>query len=204
MLRRHVREQRAQIPLRARRGPRQVGGGELVDQLDGRADDLGVEGDQISMHALIIYMRLRFGKGRRMPDVAESERADLGAMVMRLGRRLLAMEQPILERHGVTMWAYVVLTALRDGPARAQASLAAAINADKTRLIPVLDDLQKRGLIEREPDPADRRVRLLGLTPEGRRLQEAVQSEIRSAEEIMLSKIKDQAAFVRALSELSA
>jgi DNA-binding MarR family transcriptional regulator len=139
-----------------------------------------------------------------MPDVAESERADLGAMVMRLGRRLLAMEQPILERHGVTMWAYVVLTALRDGPARAQASLAAAINADKTRLIPVLDDLQKRGLIEREPDPADRRVRLLGLTPEGRRLQQAVQAEIRSAEEIMLSKIKDRAAFVRALGELSA
>jgi len=139
-----------------------------------------------------------------MPDVAESERADLGAMVMRLGRRLLAMEQPILERHGVTMWAYVVLTALRDGPARAQAALAAAINADKTRLIPVLDDLQKRGLIEREPDPADRRVRLLGLTPEGRRLQQAVQAEIRSAEEIMLSKIKDRAAFVRALGELSA
>ena len=136
--------------------------------------------------------------------MAESERADLGAMVMRLGRRLLAMEQPILERHGVTMWAYVVLTALRDGPARAQAALAAAINADKTRLIPVLDDLQKRGLIEREPDPADRRVRLLGLTPEGRRLQQAVQAEIRSAEEIMLSKIKDQAAFVRALGELSA
>ena len=136
--------------------------------------------------------------------MAETERADLGAMVLRLGRRLLAMEQPILERHGVTMWAYIVLTALRDGPARAQASLAAAINADKTRLIPVLDDLQKRGLIEREPDPADRRVRLLGLTPEGRRLQQAVQTEIRKGEEIILAKIKDQAAFVRALGELSA
>jgi DNA-binding MarR family transcriptional regulator len=124
-------------------------------------------------------------------------------MVLRLGRRLLAMEQPILEAHGVTMWAYIVLTALRDGPARAQASLAAAINADKTRLIPVLDDLQRRGLIEREPDPADRRVRLLGLTPEGRRLQQAVQTEIRKGEEIILAKIKDQAAFVRALGELS-
>ena len=135
--------------------------------------------------------------------MAENERPDLGAMVMRLGRRLLAMEQPILERHGVTMWAYVVLNALRDGPARAQASLAAAINADKTRLIPILDDLQKRGLIEREPDPSDRRVRLLGLTPEGRRLQQAVQAEIRAAEEIMLAKTKDQAAFVRALGELS-
>ncbi|MDN3359383.1 MarR family transcriptional regulator [Actinomadura sp. DC4] len=49
-----------------------------------------------------------------------------------------------------------MLGALRDRPTRTQAALAAAINADKTRLIPVLDDLQRRGLIEREPDPADR------------------------------------------------
>ena len=135
--------------------------------------------------------------------MAETERADLGAMVMRLGRRLLAMEQPILERHGVTMWAYVVLTGLRDGPARAQATLATAIGADKTRLIPILDDLQKRGLIERDPDPADRRVRLLGLTPEGRRLQGAIQADIRAAEELILQEASDREAFVRALGELS-
>jgi DNA-binding MarR family transcriptional regulator len=138
-----------------------------------------------------------------MPDVAETERADLGAMVMRLGRRLLAMEQPILEHHGVSMWGYVVLTALRDGPARAQATLAAAIGADKTRLIPILDDLQRRGLIERDPDPADRRVRLLQLTPEGRTLQKAVQKDIRAAEEAILAGTEDREAFVRALRALS-
>ncbi|HEX5204971.1 MarR family winged helix-turn-helix transcriptional regulator [Paractinoplanes rhizophilus] len=135
--------------------------------------------------------------------MAETERADLGAMVMRLGRRLLAMEQPILEHHGVSMWGYVVLTALRDGPARAQATLAAAIGADKTRLIPILDDLQRRGLIERDPDPADRRVRLLQLTPEGRTLQKAVQKDIRAAEEAILAGTEDREAFVRALEALS-
>lgn len=133
----------------------------------------------------------------------DSERPDLGAMVLRLGRRLLAMEQPILARYDVTMWAYIVLCALRDGPARAQASLAAAIGADKTRLIPVLDDLQRRGLIEREPDPADRRVRLLGLTDEGRRVQRAVQAEIRAEEEKLLETTEDREAFVRALRALS-
>ncbi|MFI5893555.1 MarR family winged helix-turn-helix transcriptional regulator [Actinoplanes sp. NPDC051513] len=138
-----------------------------------------------------------------MPDVAETERADLGAMVMRLGRRLLAMEQPILEHHGVSMWAYVVLTGLRDGPARAQATLAAAIGADKTRLIPILDDLQKRGLIERDPDPVDRRVRLLQLTAEGRRLQKAVQGDIRKAEETILAETDDPEAFIAALRALS-
>ena len=129
---------------------------------------------------------------------------DLGAMVMRLGRRLIAMEQPILARHEVSMWAYIVLSALGEGPRRAQAALAAGIGADKTRLIPILDDLQGRGLIEREPDPADRRVRLLRLTAAGRRLQKSIQTEIRQAEDELLGDLSpaDRDTFRRVLEEL--
>lgn len=130
---------------------------------------------------------------------------DLGAMVMRLGRRLIAMEQPILARHEVSMWAYIVLSALGEGPMRTQAALAAGIGADKTRLIPVLDDLQGRGFIEREPDPADRRVRLLQLTPAGRRLQKAIQTEIHHAEDDLLAAFPpaDRVAFRQVLTNLS-
>jgi DNA-binding MarR family transcriptional regulator len=134
-----------------------------------------------------------------------AERPDLGAMFVRIGRRLVAMEQPILARHGISMWAYVVLNALREGPMRTQAALAASIGADKTRLIPVLDELQGRGLIEREPDPADRRVRLLGLTGEGRRLQAAVQHDIQLAEEELLAGFspEDREAFLRTVTALA-
>lgn len=137
--------------------------------------------------------------------MAGDGRADLGAMALRLGRRLLAMEQPIFARHGVTMWAYIVLTALRDRPMRAQATLAASIGADKTRLIPVLDELQRRDLIEREPDPADRRVRLLRLTAAGRQVQRAVQADIRAEEEVLLREVPetDRHAFLAALQALS-
>jgi DNA-binding MarR family transcriptional regulator len=130
---------------------------------------------------------------------------DLGALVFRLGRRLLAMEQPILARHELSMWAYAVLTGLRDGPMRTQAALAASIGADKTRLIPVLDDLQQRGLIEREPDPTDRRVRLLGLTTAGRQAHRAVEAEIRSGEDEILAGVpeQDREAFIRTLLALS-
>jgi DNA-binding MarR family transcriptional regulator len=133
------------------------------------------------------------------------ERADLGAMVGRLIRRLIAMEEPILATHGISMWAYSVLTALKDSPMRAQAALAAAIGADKTRLIPVLDDLQRRALITRDPDPTDRRVRLLSLTPAGRELYEAVRSDIRAAEELLLAEVGegDRAGFLAALQALS-
>ncbi|MEV4343620.1 MarR family transcriptional regulator [Actinoplanes sp. NPDC049596] len=135
----------------------------------------------------------------------DSERADLAAMAVRLTRRLIAMEEPILARHDIAMWAYAVLSALRERPTRTQAALATAINADKTRLIPVLDDLQRRGLITRDPDPADRRVRLLSLTPAGRALHQAVQADIRAAEQTLLADLAedDRAGFLAALDKLS-
>lgn len=131
---------------------------------------------------------------------------DLAALVVPLGRALTRAEKPVLAAHRLTMWGYVVLLALADQPARSQATLAAQIRADKTRLIPVLDDLQSRGLIERHPDPADRRVHLLALTPEGRRTCADAQSEIQRHEDGLLAQLPpgDRAAFLRALSVLSA
>jgi DNA-binding MarR family transcriptional regulator len=125
-------------------------------------------------------------------------------MVGRLGRRLIAMEEPILAAHEVSMWAYIVLSALGREPTRTQAALAASIGADKTRLIPVLDDLQRRDLITREADPADRRVRLLSLTPSGRRLHAAVRADIRAAEEALLAGLAapDRAGLLTALAAL--
>jgi DNA-binding MarR family transcriptional regulator len=125
-------------------------------------------------------------------------------MVVRLGRTLLEMERPILAAHEVSMWGYIVLTALRDEPMRTQAALARTIGADKTRIIAVLDDLQERGLISREPDPADRRVRLLDLTDAGRRLHADVRVDLRAEEKRLLARLPaaDRQAFLRALRSL--
>lgn len=127
-------------------------------------------------------------------------------MVAPLSQFLLDMEAPILRSHGVTMWAYVVLSRLGNEPLRGQAVLAQAIGADKTRIIDVLDDLQDRGLIRREPDPSDRRARLLALTPAGRRLRDRVRRDIRREEERVLSSLPadERAVFLRALHRLSA
>ncbi|MEZ0066969.1 DNA-binding MarR family transcriptional regulator [Streptacidiphilus sp. MAP12-20] len=133
-------------------------------------------------------------------------RPDLAAMMVPLGRALMAAEQPILDAHGVSMWAYAVLLRLDATPLRTQAALAEAIGADKTRIIAVLDDLAARGLISREPDPLDRRVRLLALTPEGRRVRDAVQAAIQIGEERLLGRLPaaDRAAFLRGLQALAA
>jgi DNA-binding MarR family transcriptional regulator len=132
------------------------------------------------------------------------DRPDLAAMVARLARALIEAERPILAAHELPMWGYIVLSALRDEPTRTQAALARSIGADKTRIIAVLDDLQERGLIEREPDPADRRVRLLRLTAAGSRLHGTVRSAIRRQEEQLLGELPaaDQTAFLRVLQRL--
>lgn len=135
------------------------------------------------------------GRGRR----------DLAAMLQPLVRSLIAAELPVLDRHGISMWGYVVLNALDGRPARSQATLAQAIGADKTRIIATLDDLQRDGLISREPDPADRRARLLAVTPAGRQARLAVQAEIQANEERILALLEpgDRAAFLRAAHTLS-
>jgi DNA-binding MarR family transcriptional regulator len=98
-----------------------------------------------------------------------------------------------------------VLSALAGGPTRTQAALAESIKADKTRIIPVLDDLQRRGLIERRQDPADRRVRLLALTPAGRELYGRVRAAIRREEEQLLATVPagDAERFLQVLRRLS-
>ena len=96
-------------------------------------------------------------------------------MLAPLLREMVAAEEPVLEAHGLTMWGYVVLLALDRSSMRTQAALAAAIGADKTRIIRTLDDLQHDGYIERRPDPDDRRVRLLAITEAGRKVKDAAQ-----------------------------
>jgi DNA-binding MarR family transcriptional regulator len=135
-----------------------------------------------------------------------SRRRDLAAMLHPLVRGLIAAELPVLASHGISMWGYVVLTALDGGPARTQAALAQAIGADKTRIIPTLDELQQAGFITREPDPADRRARLLAITDAGRRVREAAQARIQANEDRILARLPDadRQAFLRAARVLSA
>jgi DNA-binding MarR family transcriptional regulator len=122
-----------------------------------------------------------------MPET--SRRPDLAAMLAPLLREMVAAEQPVLEAHGLTMWGYVVLLALDRTSMRTQAALAEAIGADKTRIIRTLDDLQERGFIERQPDPDDRRVRLLSITDSGRAVKEAAQAGVQRGEERWLGEL---------------
>ncbi len=132
------------------------------------------------------------------------KRPDLAAMIAPLGRTLATAELPVLERHGLTMWGYVVLLGLDDEPVYTQAALAKKIRADKTRIIGTLDELQQRGLIRRDPDPTDRRARLISLTQAGRTTRDQAQRDIQEQENHLLSRLPaaDRKVFLRSLQTL--
>lgn len=71
-----------------------------------------------------------------------------------------------------------------------ETGLARAIGADKTRIIGTLDALQEAGLISREPDPDDRRVRLLEITEAGRHARRSVRHACPEGKFRVLRKIR--------------
>lgn len=70
---------------------------------------------------------------------------------------------------------------------RNQAELAKFLGLDRTVMVYLVDDLEKAGLVERVPDPNDRRSKLIRATPAGvarlcelRRATEAAEAELLS------------------------
>jgi DNA-binding MarR family transcriptional regulator len=117
------------------------------------------------------------------------DREDLGALSARVTRRLIGAERPLLAAHGLSMWAYIALSYLARQPAGTQLALAEGIRYDKTRLIGLLDELERDGLITRKPDPTDRRARTVNLTPAGKKRHAAAQADVRAMEDEFLGDL---------------
>ncbi|GAA0641288.1 MarR family transcriptional regulator [Streptomyces thermospinosisporus] len=61
--------------------------------------------------------------------------------------------------------------------------LAQRLKCEPSNVTGIVDRLEARGLVERRPDPADRRVKLAVATEEGRRVARSLQDSLRFARE---------------------
>ncbi|MET9724510.1 MarR family winged helix-turn-helix transcriptional regulator [Streptomyces zaomyceticus] len=82
------------------------------------------------------------------------------------------------------------LTVLRRGPA-AMRSLAETMTCDASNMTGIIDRLEKRGLVRREADASDRRVKNVILTAEGERVTDAIRAKMRITQE-GLDRLSDQ------------
>jgi DNA-binding MarR family transcriptional regulator len=68
----------------------------------------------------------------------------------------------------------MVLRRLAGDEGRSQQALGDALQIPPSRMVALVDALEQRGLLRRQPSPNDRRVRTLHLTHEGRRLLDQI------------------------------
>ncbi|MER0447417.1 MarR family transcriptional regulator [Streptomyces sp. Edi4] len=76
---------------------------------------------------------------------------------------------------GLTSSQAKTLTVLRRGPASMR-SLATTLHCDASNVTGIVDRLEARALVRREPSPTDRRVKNVVLTEEGTRTVETVRT----------------------------
>jgi DNA-binding MarR family transcriptional regulator len=85
---------------------------------------------------------------------------------------------------------YQVLAAA-SGAEDTQLALANKLGVDRTVMTYLLDDLEQAGLVERRPDPADRRARRIVVTDSGRTTLRELQGKLAHVETGVLSALAE-------------
>jgi DNA-binding MarR family transcriptional regulator len=107
--------------------------------------------------------------------------ADLGFLLSRASGLVVRASNAALAAEGLRVRQYSVLVLACDAAeGMSQRELASVLGLDPSQVVVLVDELADAGLVERRPDPADRRTRLVVATPAGRR-RRAVAAERVSA-----------------------
>jgi DNA-binding MarR family transcriptional regulator len=87
----------------------------------------------------------------------------------------------VLSRYGLKARHYGALLVVRDGP-RSQQEVGELLAIDRTTMSGIVDDLERLGLAERGPHPANRRGFQVRLTNPGSEQLKALVAEVRQAD----------------------
>lgn len=127
------------------------------------------------------------------------ERSDLDlepvavfSRISRLARHLDLARRAAFTAHGIESWEFDVLAALRRAGAPYELSPGRLLRetlVTSGTMTNRVDRLASRGLVERHPDPADRRGVLVRLTPDGKRAVDGAFTELLDAERGLLADL---------------
>jgi DNA-binding MarR family transcriptional regulator len=113
--------------------------------------------------------------------------ADATEIVLNLGwlsSRMLAAGEPVARSHGLpSLAAFNVLEILRARGPLTPSAIADRMIVRRQTMTGILDTLERRGLIERTPDPDDRRQVQALITPSGAKCSIAARSELHVLEQ---------------------
>lgn len=132
--------------------------------------------------------------------------ASTGYLIARLGRESRRMWGQMLAEHGLTPHQFGMLMALGSLGAASQQQLSQAVGVDPRNAVPIIDALERRALLQRQPDPTDRRRHAIILTQAGRTKIEQLRQAGNELENRFLQSLTDaeRAGLHAALSKLFA
>jgi DNA-binding MarR family transcriptional regulator len=124
-------------------------------------------------------------------EITPGVEADLGWALGSITRSYLrAAREAVADVPGGAR-GYLVLAAAGQGEPRSQLALAQHLGVDRTAMTYLIDDLEGAGLVERRPDPADRRARRVALTAIGVDVLRQVKARLRHVEDRLLAPLDD-------------
>ena len=94
----------------------------------------------------------------------------IGFLVHEVARLFRRRFEDEARTHNVTLPQWRALIEIHKNEGISQVSLAGCIDTDPMTMSGILDRLEKRGLVERYPDPNDSRAKLAVATPQGAEL----------------------------------
>lgn len=157
-------------------------------------------------------MAVKDGRGNGRADAGEED-VDYGPLATWVGFNLRMAQAAAFQAFarlakdvGSRPGRFATLMLIGRNPGISQTALSRANGRDKSTLTPVLNDLERRGLIRRRRTRADQRVYRLTLTPAGRRLLRRLVACARKHERNLDRIIgkSEQAAFVATLRRIAA
>jgi len=125
---------------------------------------------------------------------------EMGVLVRRI-RRLIA-ERARMVHPDLSPVAYSMLMALNESGSRRASDLVGMFSVDKGAVSRQVQSLLELGLIQRDPDPEDRRAAILSITEEGSRRLASIAADRRSEVLDRLAEWSDEdlQAFVDAMA----
>ncbi|MEV6285767.1 MarR family winged helix-turn-helix transcriptional regulator [Kribbella sp. NPDC051770] len=115
----------------------------------------------------------RTGAGRATDGPGDASPFALGLLLRQAHARAGALMSEALRPLGIELRHFSVLIVLVNQGPTLQRDLVAAAGTDKAGIMRIVDDLERKGLAERQAVPGDRRARSVAITPAGIELFDA-------------------------------
>jgi len=122
---------------------------------------------------------------------------------------ILAARQRIIAvgaEHGLTAIQAITIFMLDASLPRPMKEFCSLYHCDASNVTGIIDGLEKRGLVSRQNDPHDRRVKIIQLEAKGKKLQKAINERLTAENDFLFESLNDEEArqFIHLVEKITA